>query len=72
MKHLFVISNSEMCTVEYMHTGHTPIVHRRSVLLELSPEQEKQLAIQQVGAERTRPIMETIDSISPLMETEYQ
>lgn len=71
MKLLFVINDSVIREAGFTWTGelNTPI-KRRVVEIELTSEQEKKLGIRELGRNCGKPEMETIESISEMLEPE--
>lgn len=69
MKIIIVLNNSDVCYLEYQHTGILPAPKRRAVELELTQDQIDQLGIKEIGSSCGNPIMETIESISLKLKT---
>ena len=64
MKILFVINDGDGRYIEYEHTGVLNAPNRRAVVIELTPEQEAKIGIQNIGVNCGKPILETIESVS--------
>jgi hypothetical protein len=69
MKILFVINDGNARHMEYEYTGVFNAPNRRSVEIELSDEQLKQLGIKKIGSKGLDPVFETIESISTICES---
>jgi hypothetical protein len=64
MKIVFVLNDGDGRYLEYEHTGILNAPKRRAVTIELTPDQVQQINIQQIGVDRGRPILESIESVS--------
>lgn len=64
MKLLFVINDWRGANIICQHTNHMPMIHRRAVEIELTPEQMVQINLQKIGFDNG-DVFEEIESISP-------
>lgn len=64
MKLLFVLNDSYAVAMHSEYTGCSKSVHRRSVMIELTPEQEEIINQQKIGISGGSDKYETIESIS--------
>ena len=64
MKILFVINDGDGRYLEFEHIGILNAPHRRSVEIELTPEQIDKIGIRKIGVSYGKDITETIESIS--------
>lgn len=72
MKLLFVINNIQEAYYEYENTGSMPAVKKRSVEIESTDEQVRKIGIRNIGYSSRTPIIETIESVSLLLEGAVQ
>lgn len=64
MKLIFVINDGDGRYLEYCHTGVLNAPNRRSVEIELSENQIKEIGLQKIGANCGKDVMESIESVS--------
>lgn len=64
MKILFVINDGDGKYMDYTHTGVLNSPNRRSVEIELTPEQVEKIGIKKIGYDCGRDVMETVESVS--------
>jgi Lar family restriction alleviation protein len=64
MKLRFVINDVWRAQCEYQHTGIMPMVDRRCIELDLTPEQASQVTLRELGKDCGRPFYEEIESVT--------
>jgi len=64
MKLIIILNDSEGRQLEYQHTNVLNAPSRRSVQIELTPEQVEKIGIRKIGVSCGKDIMETIESVS--------
>jgi len=63
MKLTVVFLNTFACEMNRMHLGECSAFQRRSVSIELTPEQERALSCRLVGEHNGRPQFETLERV---------
>ena len=64
MKLIFLINDSEGRYLDYTHTGILNSPARRSVVIELTPDQVEKIGIRKLGVNGVKNVMESIESVS--------
>ena len=59
-----MINDSEARYLEYISTGILNTPARRSVVIELTPDQVEKIGIRKLGVNGVRNVMESIESVS--------
>lgn len=67
MKLLFIFNDAPRCVLEAGYTGAMTAISRRTVEMELTPEQAERIKRTRLGTDCGRPVFESLESIT-LME----
>ena len=66
MKLLIIINDGYSKYLEYEYTGILNAPNRRSVEIELTPEQINKISLRKIGVDKGKDVTESIESISLL------
>lgn len=69
---IFIITDNNTAYMEYEYTGRMPQLRKRSVEIDLTEDQIKQIGLRQLGVDCGKPVMEYIESVNMSLTNLHQ